>query len=718
MAPRLDAEGRPIPRAPMGGGPMAPRPMGPRAPMGGGPMGPRPGMEGRPIGQRPPMGGGPMGGRPGMGQRPPGQRPAVPAPATTSAIEQPTKRQVPGQKKAQDKRVFDKRREAEKEIRSPQNRRNYRPPVKEIKDSTPKNIVIPETITVQELASKMSRKASEVIVKLMKLGVMATINQELDAETATIIASEMGVTVEVKIERSRAVIEDIADEAETLIPRPPVVTVMGHVDHGKTSLLDAIRTTKVTASEAGGITQHIGAYQVEINGQKITFLDTPGHEAFTAMRARGAQVTDIAVLVVAADDGVMPQTIEAINHAKAAGVPIIVAINKIDKEDATPDKVKQELTEYGLVVEEWGGDTIAVPVSAKTKYNIEHLLEMILLVAEVKELTANPNRPAVGSVVEAELDKGKGPVATVLVAKGSLNVGDVIVAGCAFGRIRAMIDDKGRRVKKAGPSMPVEVQGLSEVPGAGDPFYVVADEKLARQIISARLVERKATEAKQVVKVSLEDLFERIKDGEVKELNIIIKADVQGSVEALQQSLQRLSTSEVRVNPIHGGVGAITETDVMLAAASNAIILGFNVRPASNIKATAEIQGVDLRLYRVIYDAIEDVKAAMTGLLDPDFKEVVLGKAKVRQVFKVPKAGFIAGSYVTEGKITRTSKIRIIRDGVVIHEGSIESLRRFKDDVKEVAEGYEFGIGVEKFNDIKEEDIIEAYVMEEVKRQL
>ena len=697
---------------------MTPRPMGPRAPMGGGPMGPRPGMEGRPMGQRPPMGGGPMGGRPGMGQRPPGQRPAVPAPATTSAIEQPTKRQVPGQKKAQDKRVFDKRREAEKEIRSPQNRRNYRPPVKEIKDSTPKNIVIPETITVQELASKMSRKASEVIVKLMKLGVMATINQELDAETATIIASEMGVTVEVKIERSRAVIEDIADEAETLIPRPPVVTVMGHVDHGKTSLLDAIRTTKVTASEAGGITQHIGAYQVEINGQKITFLDTPGHEAFTAMRARGAQVTDIAVLVVAADDGVMPQTIEAINHAKAAGVPIIVAINKIDKEDATPDKVKQELTEYGLVVEEWGGDTIAVPVSAKTKYNIEHLLEMILLVAEVKELTANPNRPAVGSVVEAELDKGKGPVATVLVAKGSLNVGDVIVAGCAFGRIRAMIDDKGRRVKKAGPSMPVEVQGLSEVPGAGDPFYVVADEKLARQIISARLVERKATEAKQVVKVSLEDLFERIKDGEVKELNIIIKADVQGSVEALQQSLQRLSTSEVRVNPIHGGVGAITETDVMLAAASNAIILGFNVRPASNIKATAEIQGVDLRLYRVIYDAIEDVKAAMTGLLDPDFKEVVLGKAKVRQVFKVPKAGFIAGSYVTEGKITRTSKIRIIRDGVVIHEGSIESLRRFKDDVKEVAEGYEFGIGVEKFNDIKEEDIIEAYVMEEVKRQL
>ncbi|MHB8127240.1 MAG: translation initiation factor IF-2, partial [Desulfitobacteriaceae bacterium] len=725
MAPRPPMEGRPMgPRAPMGGGPMAPRPpmegrpMGQRAPMGGGPMAPRPPMEGRPMGQRAPMGGGPMAPRPGMGQRPPGQRPSsAPVPATTSAIEQPTKRQVPGQKKAQDKKVFDKRREAEKELRSP-HKRNFRPPIKEIKDSTPKNIVIPETITVQDLASKMSRKASEVIVKLMKLGVMATINQELDAETATIIASEMGVTVEVKIEKSRAVIDDIVDEEDTLIKRPPVVTVMGHVDHGKTSLLDAIRTTKVTASEAGGITQHIGAYQVEINGQKITFLDTPGHEAFTAMRARGAQVTDIAVLVVAADDGVMPQTIEAINHAKAAGVPIIVAINKIDKENAVPDKVKQELTEYGLVVEEWGGDTIAVPVSAKTKYNIEHLLEMILLVAEVKELTANPNRTAAGSVVEAELDKGKGPVATVLVAKGTLNVGDVIVAGCAFGRIRGMIDDKGRRVKKAGPSLPVEVQGLSEVPGAGDPFYVVADEKLARQIIAARLVERKASEAKQIVKVSLEDLFERIKDGEVKELNIIIKADVQGSVEALQQSLQRLSTSEVRVNPIHGGVGAITETDVMLAAASNAIILGFNVRPDSNTKATAEIQGVDVRLYRVIYDAIDDIKAAMTGLLDPDYKEVILGKAKVRQVFKVPKAGNVAGSYVTEGKITRASKIRVIRDGIVIHEGSIESLRRFKDDVKEVAEGYEFGIGVEKFNDVKEDDIIEAYIMEEVKRQL
>ncbi|MDD4345588.1 MAG: translation initiation factor IF-2, partial [Desulfitobacteriaceae bacterium] len=694
------------------------RPPGQRPPTVSRPAGQRPAPEGRPPGQRPPAVSRPAGQRPAMGQRPTGQRPStVPGRPTSSALEQPSKRQVPGQKKAQDRRNFDKKHETEKELRSPQ-KRNFKIPPKEVKDSTPKNIVIPETITVQDLASRMSRKASEVIVRLMKMGVMVTINQELDAETAIIIASEMGVTAEVKVEKSKAVIDEIIDPEETLKPRPPVVTVMGHVDHGKTSLLDAIRTTKVTASEAGGITQHIGAYQVEIKGQKITFLDTPGHEAFTAMRARGAQVTDIAVLVVAADDGVMPQTIEAINHAKAANVPIIVAINKIDKENAQSDRIKQELTEYGLVVEEWGGDTIAVPVSAKTKYNIEQLLEMILLVAEVKELKANPNRPATGSIVEAELDKGKGPVATVLVARGTLKIGDVIVAGCAFGRIRAMVDDKGRRVKKADPSMPVEVQGLSEVPGAGDIFDVVSDEKLARQIITARLNERKALEAKQKTKICLEDLFEQIKEGEVKELNIIIKADVHGSVEALRQSLQRLSTSEVRVNPIHGGVGAITETDVMLAAASNAIILGFNVRPASNTKATADIQGVDIRLYRVIYEAIEDIKAAMTGLLEPEYQEVVLGKAKVRQVFKVPKAGNIAGSFVTEGKITRASKVRMVRDGIVIYEGNIESLKRFKDDVKEVVEGYEFGIGLEKFNDIKEDDVIEAYILEEVKRQL
>jgi translation initiation factor IF-2 len=633
---------------------------------------------------------------------------------TSTPLEQP-KRQAPDKRKPPDK-TFDKRKDAEREIRS-RGRRPYKSAPKEVRDTTPKYIVIPETINVQDLASKMSRKASELIMKLMGLGVMATINQELDAETATILANDMGVTVEIKAEKSLAVIEEIIDDPKDLKSRPPVVTVMGHVDHGKTSLLDAIRTTNVIDSEAGGITQHIGAYQVEIKGQKITFLDTPGHEAFTSMRARGAQVTDIAVLVVAADDGVMPQTVEAINHAKAAAVPIIVAVNKIDKEDAKPDKVKQELTEHGLVVEEWGGETIAVPVSAKAKTNIEQLLEMILLVAEVKELKANPNRPAMGTVIEAKLDKGKGPVATVLVAKGTLNVGDVILAGTFFGRVRAMVDDKGRRLKKATPSMPVEIQGISEVPAAGELFYVIADEKLARQITSARSAEKRLEDAKQTAKISLEDLFERINQGEVKDLNIIIKADVQGSVEALQQSLLRLSTDEVRVNPIHGGVGAITETDVMLAAASNAIIIGFNVRPGSNTKATAEIQGVDIRLYRVIYDAIEDVKAAMTGLLDPDYKEVVLGSAEVRQVFKVPKIGSVAGCHVVENKIIRSAKVRVIRDGVVIHEGNIDSLRRFKDDVREVTEGYECGIGIERFNDIKEGDKIEAFIIEEVKRQ-
>ena len=636
-------------------------------------------------------------------------------------MSEPGKRQVPASKKAQDK-AYERKREMEKErenvLRST-HRRPQKQQKKEVKDTTPKHIVISESISVQDLAGKMSRKAGELIKHLMNLGVMATINQELDAETATILANEMGVTVEVKAEKSLAVIEEIEDDPKDLAFRPPVVTVMGHVDHGKTSLLDAIRTTNVTSSEAGGITQHIGAYQVEIKGQKITFLDTPGHEAFTAMRARGAQVTDIAVLVVAADDGIMPQTVEAINHAKAAEVPIIVAINKIDKENALPDRVKQELTEYGLVVEEWGGDTIAVPVSAKTKENLGQLLEMILLVAEVRELKANPNRPAVGTVIEAELDKGKGPVATVLVSKGTLNVGDVAVAGCAFGRIRAMVDDKGRRVKKAGPSVPVEVQGLSEVPEAGEPFSVVADEKLARQITSARIAVRKAEESKRTVgKVSLEDLFDKIKEGEIKELNIIIKADVQGSVEALRQSLLRLSTGEVRVNPIHGGVGAINENDIMLASASNAIIIGFNVRADSNMKSTADLEGVDLRFYRVIYDAIEDVKAAMSGLLDPTFKEVVLGKAEVRQVFKVPKAGTVAGSMITEGKVTRSAKVRVVRDGIVIHEGEMESLRRFKDDVKEVLEGFECGIGIENYNDLKEGDVIEAFTLEEVKRTL
>ena len=733
QGPRPGYQGQPQgPRPGYQGQPQGPRPgyqgqpQGPRPGYQGQPQGPRPGYQGQPQGPRPGYQGQPQGPRPGFQGQSQGPRPGMPAragagaPTTPTITEQP-KRQPPANKKAQDK-AYERKRELEKEkenaIRSP-HRRYQKHPKKEVRDTTPKHIVIQESISVQDLAAKMSRKAGELIKHLMTLGVMATINQELDAETATILAGEMGVTVEVKAEKSMAVIVEIADDPEDLVFRPPVVTVMGHVDHGKTSLLDAIRTTHVMASEAGGITQHIGAYQVEINGQKITFLDTPGHEAFTAMRARGAQVTDIAVLVVAADDGVMPQTIEAINHAKAAEVPIIVAINKIDKENATPEKVKQELTEYGLVVEEWGGETIAVPVSAKSNLNIEKLLEMILLVAEVRDYKANPKRPAAGTVIEAELDKGKGPIATVLVSKGTLNIGDVAVAGCAFGRIKAMVDDKGRRVKKAGPSMPVEVHGLSEVPEAGELFYVVADEKLARQITSARIVVRKVEDStKTVVKVSLEDLFERIKEGEIKELNIIIKADVQGSVEALRQSLLRLSTGEVRVNPIHGGVGAINKNDIMLASASNAIIIGFNVRPDSHTKATAELEGVDLRLYRVIYDAIEDVKAAMTGLLDPTFKEVVLGKVEVRMVFKVPKAGTVAGCMVTEGKIVRSAKVRVIRDSIVIHEGVMESLRRFKDDVKEVAEGYECGIGIEKFNDLKEGDIIEAFMMEEVKRTL
>ncbi len=720
-----DGRRPPGPRPPMGGDrPFSPRPQGDFRQQGGG----RQAGDGRKpqgAGARPFDGGGrkpTQGGRPGPDSKkaPQMQRIKIEGKSVELTVsEQPVKRQPPDKKKAHENKehFFDRKRNDEKDITTIF-RKNEKQPIKEKKEATPKHIVIPESLSVQELALRMSRKASEVIKELMKLGVMATINQEIDSDTASIVAGEMGITIEVKVEKSRAVIEDIEDNVADLKFRPPVVTVMGHVDHGKTSLLDAIRSANVTASEAGGITQHIGAYQVEIKNQKITFLDTPGHEAFTAMRARGAQVTDVAILVVAADDGVMPQTIEAINHAKAANVPIIVAINKIDKENANSDRVKQELTEYGLVVEEWGGDTIAVPVSAKARMNIESLLEMILLVAEMKELKANPNRNATGTVIEAKLDKGKGPVATVLVAKGTLNVGDILVAGHSFGRIRAMVDDKGRRVKKAGPSMPVEVQGLSEVPPAGEIFNVVNDEKLARTITDARVDERKAEEIKQKSKISLDDLFDKIKEGEVKDLNIIIKADVQGSVEAIKQSLAKLTTEEVRVNIIHGGVGSISESDVMLAAASSAIIIGFNVRHDSNTKATADLQGVDIRLYRVIYDAIDDIKAAMEGMLDPDFKEVVHGKAEVRQVFKVPKIGTIAGSYVMEGKIGRSQKIRVIRDGKVISEGDIESLKRFKDDVKEVAEGYECGIGIKNFNDIKEGDIFETFTMEEVKREL
>lgn len=579
-------------------------------------------------------------------------------------------------------------------------------------------ITIPETIKVGDFANKLKKPAAEIIKKLILSGVVASINHEITFEVAEKIAEQYSVILEKEIvkEKEEVLINDFEDEEANLTPRPPVVTVMGHVDHGKTSLLDAIRHAKVTATEAGGITQHIGAYSVEVNGNKIVFLDTPGHEAFTAMRSRGAQVTDIAILVVAADDGVMPQTVEAINHAKAANVPIIIAINKMDKASASPDRVKQELTEYGLISEDWGGDTICVPVSAKTKDGIENLLEMVLLVAEMQELKANPNRNAKGTIIEAQLDKGRGPVATVLVQNGTLNVGDAIVAGSAFGKVRAMIDDKGRKVKTAGPSIPVEVLGLSEVPNAGDLFYSVADEKTARQISEIRKNKERQEHYKNTTKISLEDLFNQIKEGKVKELNIIIKADVQGSVEALKQSLEKLSNEEVRVKVIHGGVGAITETDITLASASNAVVIGFNVRPDSMARQAAEKEKIDVKTYRVIYDAVDDITSAMKGMLDPEYKEVVTAKLSVRATFKVSSIGTIAGCYVDEGKLNRNNDVRIIRNGIVVFEGKISSLKRFKDDVKEVSAGYECGITIEKFNDIKEADIIEGYTMEQIQR--
>jgi len=583
---------------------------------------------------------------------------------------------------------------------------------------TIKKITLGESITVQDFAKKIGKTAAEVIKKLMTLGVLATVNQEIDFDTASLIADEYNIEVEFKSDKPVIEIEEIEDPPESLKERPPVVTVMGHVDHGKTSLLDAIRKSNVTATEAGGITQHIGAYQTEINNKKITFLDTPGHAAFTAMRARGAQATDIAVLVVAADDGVKPQTVEAINHAKAAKVPIIVAINKIDKPEANPEMVKQQLTEYGLIPEEWGGDTLYVPVSALKKEGISQLLEVILLVAELAELKANPDRPAAGVVIESKLDKGRGPVATVLVQKGTLNVGDNIIAGSIAGKVRAMIDDKGARVKEAGPSVPVEVLGFDDIPEAGETFQVVTEEKLAREIAAQRQLLKKAEEQQKLSKANLDDLFKNIQEGQLKELNLIIKADVQGSVEALVHSLQRLNTPEVKVNIIHSGVGAITETDVMLASTSNAIIIGFNVRPVAEAKKAAENEKVDIRLYRIIYEAIDSIKAAMSGLLEPEIKETIIGKAEVRTIFRVPKVGVVAGSYVLEGKITNKAQVRVIRDNIVIHEGRIESLRRFKDDVKEVSQGFECGIGLERFNDLKEGDILEAFVFEEIKREL
>lgn len=578
------------------------------------------------------------------------------------------------------------------------------------------HVLIPDGITVGELAERMKKPATEVIKKLMLLGIMASVNETLDFDTASLIAEEMGCTFEKEIilTDEEKLFNDVEDSPESLKPRSPVVVVMGHVDHGKTSLLDTIRNTNVTEGEFGGITQHIGAHRVRVGDKKITFLDTPGHEAFTAMRARGALVTDIAILVVAADDGIMPQTIEAINHARAAEVSIIVAINKIDKESANPDRVRQELTEHGLVPEEWGGDTICVEVSAKKGTNIDQLLEMVLLVAEMKELKANPDRAAKGTVIEAKLDKGRGPVASVLVQNGTLRIGDIVVAGSTVGRVRAMNDDKGRSVKKAGPSIPVEILGLSEVPEGGDVFYVVDDERKAREVVEARKFKEKQERQKKATAISLDNLFEQIEAGKMKDLNIIVKADVQGSVEAVRQSLERISNEEVRVNIIHGAVGAVTESDVMLASASNAIIVGFNVRPTTGASTAAEDAEVDIRLYRVIYDAIEDIEKAMKGMLAPTFREAVTGHVEIRTTFKVSGIGTIGGAYVQDGKIQRGSKVRVVRDGIVIHEGELGSLKRFKDDVKEVAAGYECGLSIDKFNDIKDGDIIEAYVMEQI----
>ena len=584
---------------------------------------------------------------------------------------------------------------------------------------TPDKITFSGSLTVGGLAKTLRKEPPEIVKQLFMLGIMATINQDLDKDTIELIANDYGIEVEEEVIVSETEFEtfiDEQDDEENLKERPAVVTIMGHVDHGKTTLLDSIRNSKVTAGEAGGITQHIGAYQVEVNDKKITFLDTPGHAAFTTMRARGAQVTDITILVVAADDGVMPQTVEAINHAKAAGVPIIVAVNKMDKPAANPDRVMQELTEYELVPEAWGGDTIFVPISAIQGEGIDNLLEMILLVSEVEEYKANPNRYATGTVIEAQLDKGKGTIATLLVQNGTLRVGDPIVVGTSFGRVRAMVSDIGRRVKVAGPSTPVEITGLNEVPQAGDRFMAFADEKKARQIGESRAQEALLAQRGEKSKLSLEDLFQQIQEGDVKEINLIVKADVQGSVEAMAASLRKIDVEGVKVKIIHTGVGAITESDIILACASNAIVIGFNVRPDVNAKRTAELENVDIRLHRIIYKVIEEIEAAMQGMLDPEFEEKVIGQAEVRQTFKVTKVGTIAGCYVTDGKITRDSGVRIIRDGVVIFEGQLDTLKRFKDDVKEVAQNYECGITIERYNDLKEGDIIEAYIMEEVKR--
>ena len=582
----------------------------------------------------------------------------------------------------------------------------------------PLKVEIPDEIAVGELAQRLKKTAAEVIKQLMKLGVMASVSQNIDYDTASLVAMELGAepSREVVVTIEERLFDEREDTAEELVERAPVVVVMGHVDHGKTSLLDAIRQTRVTAGEAGGITQHIGAYRVNINDRDITFLDTPGHAAVTSLRARGAQVTDVAILVVAADDGIMPQTIEAINHAKAAEVPIIVAVNKMDKPTANPDRIMQQLTEYELVPEEWGGSTIVCPISALKHQGIDNLLEMVLLTADMAELKANPNRAAKGTVIEARLDKGRGPVATVLIQNGTLKSGDIVIAGTAVGRVRAMTNDRGRRIDSAGPSVPVEIVGLAEVPGAGDILYAVEDERMARTLAEKRRAEEKALQQSQMQKVTLENLFSSIESGNVKDLNIIVKADVQGSAEAVRASLEKIGNEEVRVRVIHCGVGGINESDVMLANASNAIIVGFNVRPEAGAAASAAASNVDMRMYRVIYEAIEEVEQAMKGMLAPKFREAVIGHAQVRQTFKVSGVGTIAGCYVTDGKMQRGEKVRIVRDSIVVHEGDLATLKRFKDEVKEVATGYECGLSFENYNDIKEGDIIEAFIMEEVKR--
>ena len=579
-------------------------------------------------------------------------------------------------------------------------------------------VSIPDEINVGELASRMKKTAVEVIKQLIKLGVMASVSDVIDYDTAALVAMELGCKVEheVVVTVEDRLIDDHVDTEDELVPRAPVVVVMGHVDHGKTSLLDRIRSANVVAGEAGGITQHIGAYRVMVNGSPVTFLDTPGHEAFTTMRARGAMVTDIAILVVAADDGIMPQTIESINHAKAAGIPLVVAINKMDVHGANPDRIKQQLTEYGLVPEEWGGETIVCPISAKTGEGVDNLLENLVLLAEIQELKANPNRAARGTVIEARMDKGRGPIMTVLVQNGTLHQGDIIIAGTAVGRVRTMTNDKGQRVTEAGPSIPVEIAGMSEVPSAGDTFNAVADERMARELVEQRKQQKKDAANAGSKKVSLDDLFSRIQQGEMKDFNIIVKADVQGSAEAVKSSLEKLSNEEVRVQVIHSGVGAISESDVMLAATSNAIIVGFNVRPDAAARDNAARSNVEIRMYRVIYDCINEIEAAMKGMLAPKFQEQIIGHVEIRQTFKVSKVGTVCGGYVTDGKIVRNSKVRVVRDNIVVFEGDLASLRRFKDDVKEVAAGYECGLQVDKYNDIKVGDVIEVFVMQEIKQ--